>query len=163
MGRRGRAAGVAGALRRRGRAAAASGVVGAAVVLAACGSSSPGQSANPHAATSTTTAAPSSTSTTAAGSGSSTTAAPLFTQSGSGDAKTKPFTTTGRWQLTFDYTCAALGHEGAFTLNLLPSQGARVKVTAQQGLGGGGHRSYRAGTYSFSVATPCRWTVTATG
>lgn len=98
----------------------------------------------------------------AAAAGSSTKAAPkqFFTESLSGSKRTRTFTAKGRWQLSYDYNCG--GAKGSFTLVLRPAHGARVKVTSQSGLGGGGTRTYKAGRYSLSATTTCKWTITAT-
>ena len=124
--------------------------------LAACGSSP----STPSASSTSTTAGGA---TTTAPTGSSTsTPTSYFTKSLTGSKRTSSFTTPGRWRLTFNYNCSTLGHKGHFALELHPSNGAAVKVTSQEGLGGGGTRLYKAGTYYLSAATPCTWTVHAT-
>jgi hypothetical protein len=130
----------------------------AAGLLAACGSSPPTSS------TGTTTTAPSSATTGGTGSTGSSTSAPVsyFSQSLSGTRHTRSFTTPGRWRLTFNYNCSTLGHKGSFALVLHPSGRSAVKVTSQQGLGGGGTHVYQGGTYYLSADTPCTWTVRAT-
>jgi hypothetical protein len=134
------------------RAPASVGVLLAAAALAAC-SSSPSSSGS-----STTTTSKSSKS------GSTTTVPPkpFFTESGSGNKQTKSFTATSKWLLQFHYTCVTLGHKGHFTLTLHPSSGSPVKVTTQEGEGGGGARAFQAGTFTLQVTTPCTWGVSAT-
>ncbi|MGH9092701.1 MAG: hypothetical protein ACRDZR_15195 [Acidimicrobiales bacterium] len=131
--------------------------VAAAVLLASCGSS-------PSAAGSTSTTATTATGGTTPGATESPTSAPTsyFTESLTGAKRTRSFTAPDRWRLTFDYDCSTLGHKGRFDLELHRSGRSALKVTAQEGLGGGGTHVYEAGSYYLSAETPCAWTVHAT-
>jgi len=136
------------------RLAAAAAAAAAALALASCGGGAP--------ATTTTTSVPATTTTTSRASGappSTAAATPFFTQSGTGDKTTKTFSAKGSWTLTWTFSCAGLGHKENLTVLLRPQGGKPVKVATQKGLGGGGHRTYQAGTYSVSVTTPCGWTL----
>ena len=136
-----------------------SAVIAAAALLAACGSSP----STPLTAGTTTTASGSATTGTSGSTGSSAGASTSYlTQSLTGSKRTTSFTAPACWRLTFNYNCSALGHKGAFTLDLHRSGGSSVKVTSQEGLGGGGTHLYPAGTFTLSARTPCNWTVHAT-
>jgi hypothetical protein len=83
----------------------------------------------------------------------------ILSQSLSGSKKTKTFTAKKGWQLSYDYNCG--GKKGKFVLYLNKAHGKRLEVTSQSGLGGGGARTYKAGRYSLSAKTKCKWTVHA--
>ncbi len=75
---------------------------------------------------------------------------------------TKSFATKGSWALTWSYDCVNVGKKAKFTLFLRSSGDKVTTVTSQEGLGGGGNRSFGAGTFSAKVTTRCQWRVQAT-
>jgi hypothetical protein len=116
--------------------------------------------AQKHSTTTTTAARHAKTTTTTAPKHAKTSSKVIFTQSLSGTKHTKSFTAKSSWQLSYYFNCS--GKKGKFTLYLRPQGKHSVKVTSQQGLGGGGARTYSKGTYSLAATTGCKWTVKAT-
>ncbi len=83
----------------------------------------------------------------------------IFAQALTGSKHTKTFTAKSAWQLGYYYTCPK--KKGSFTLYLRPKHGHSIKVTSQPpSTGGGGSRTYRAGQFSLSANTTCKWDVT---
>lgn len=88
-----------------------------------------------------------------------TSAKTFFSQTLVGSKRTRQFTAKKSWHLSYYYNCS--GKKGSFVLYLKPKKGHSIKVTSQSGLGGGGARTYHAGTYTLSAKTTCSWSIKA--
>ncbi|MHB8219780.1 MAG: hypothetical protein ACYDHU_05575 [Acidimicrobiales bacterium] len=151
-----------------------------ALLLAACGNSttSTGTASTPATRSTGTTlpltaancpslATPAGSSTSVTAVGATTTTVPrraFFCRKGTGKTDITGVTipSVPKWTLAWHFDCVNVkGGKGSFAITLHPSGGkSAIKVTSQQGLGGGGSNFYASGHYALVVTTACQWTVT---
>jgi hypothetical protein len=99
----------------------------------------------------------------------------LFQQSGGGGTasncctvglSTNQFSSPGSWDLNWNYDCNGLGRAGNLSVDVFGAGGAFVSdppSVFQIGSGGSGVQAYgHAGTFSLSVNSTCRWSLTVT-
>lgn len=85
--------------------------------------------------------------------------AQFLQQSGYGNKTLVSVALPASWTVTWAFTCTDPA-KGPFSLTSSVSGGSPVSITAQTGLGGGGHKPLSgAGTYTFVVTTTCGWKV----
>jgi hypothetical protein len=87
---------------------------------------------------------------------------PSLHLTGTGDKSSTRIALPAKWTATWHFTCrgAEKGEPFALTAASTSRPDRRINVIRQSGLSGGGQKDYATrGTYVFSVATPCDWTL----
>jgi len=90
----------------------------------------------------------------------------LLDQSGSGEAQTKPFTTTGEWTVAYTFDCSAWGSSGNFQFDVANTDGSDNLDNGANDLamsGGNTDYYYDAGQHYLSVNSECDWHVVVKG
>ncbi len=83
-------------------------------------------------------------------------------RSGTGSATVSKVTLPNKWTVTWHFDCTHPVAPGRFELVATQQGGSPGTVTDQTGLGGGGSKAYAdGGTFTFSITTPCTWSLVA--